>query len=157
MLYCKINWWYVTWPLGFKRLIVAFAVASRCQCWHIAVRLLVWRTAPLRLALAKRRVQVVTISLVCVQLGGITKHSGALLLGGEKAGHAVSWRIRRTPFHILASHLLCVTYSMLQCPWEANRFSASQEIPHILWNPKVHHRVHKRPTAVLVLSQRALD
>ena len=27
--------------------------------------------------------------------------------------------------------------------WEANRFSASQEIPHILWNPKVHYRVYK--------------
>jgi len=27
-------------------------------------------------------------------------------------------------------------YSMQQSPcWEANRFSASQEIPHILWNP----------------------
>ena len=31
------------------------------------------------------------------------------------------------------------TYSMQQSPsWEANRFSASQEISHILWNPKVH-------------------
>jgi len=30
------------------------------------------------------------------------------------------------------------TYSMQQSPsWEANRFSASREIPRILWNPKV--------------------
>ena len=28
---------------------------------------------------------------------------------------------------------------------EANRFSASQEIPHILWNPKIHYRIHNSP------------
>ena len=43
---------------------------------------------------------------------------------------------------------------MVQSPsWEANWFAASQEIPRISRNPKVHYRTHKRPSTVSILSQ----
>ena len=51
-------------------------------------------------------------------------------------------------------HIFLLTYCMVQSPsWEANWFAASQEIPRIARNPKVHYRTHKRPPPVYVLSQ----
>ena len=60
-----------------------------------------------------------------------------------------------TPIQIrskLIANLL--TYSVKQSSyWEANWFSASQEIPRILWHPKVRYSIHNCPPPVPILSQ----
>jgi len=51
-------------------------------------------------------------------------------------------------------HTHILTYSTVQSTsWAANRFAASQEIPRISRNPKLHYRTHKRPPPVSILGQ----
>ena len=46
--------------------------------------------------------------------------------------------------------LLTLTYSMARSlSREANRFSASQEIPRILWKPEVHYCIQKLALTLL--------
>ena len=37
--------------------------------------------------------------------------------------------------------------------WDLIRFSATQEIPHLLCNPKFHFRIHNSPPSIPILSQ----
>ena len=54
---------------------------------------------------------------------------------------------------IVLSDLYSLTNYMEQSPsWEANRFSASQEIPHILRNLNVHYRIHNSRPSVPILA-----
>ena len=59
-------------------------------------------------------------------------------------------------FCMLRMFYYSLTHSltMVQSPsWEANWFAASQEIPRISRNPKVHYRTHKHPPPVSIFGQ----
>jgi hypothetical protein len=49
---------------------------------------------------------------------------------------------------------MCLYIYLLTSSMEQNHpWKASQEIPHMLWNPKVNYRIHKCPLTVPLLSQ----
>ena len=66
-------------------------------------------------------------------------------------GSTLKWTVQLSAIILLTFQ---VTHSMEQSPpWEGNRFSASQEIPYILWNLKIPYRVYKCLPPVPILSK----
>ena len=78
-------------------------------------------------------------------------------------GHVQSWTDQQCPASTqkvttsittgVAKLHISKTSNELSPSWEANRSSASQETPRILWNPNVHHHIHHIPPTVRILIQ----
>jgi len=67
--------------------------------------------------------------------------------------HSTACPYKRKRFLWEAASNSLTNYMKKSPSWPASRLSASQEIPRILWNPRVHYPFYKNPPPVHIMSQ----
>ena len=83
-------------------------------------------------------------------MGRETHNSPLSSIKFKNSWRYISIHLQSTAFKYLTCLLTTWSTVLLEKP---TGFAANQEIPRILWNPKVHYRTHKRPPSVPILSQ----
>ena len=142
---CRIgqtrNWFLTPGPVTRYRVHLSWVSSLRLLPVHMCQHLN-GTTSPRKSSNCIFGLTVHPISLYFHFLAGTGLHQFCL--------RHVSIHNRIRLFTYLLTYLL--TYSMVQSlSWEANWFAASQEIPRISRNPKVHYRTHKRPPTICIL------
>jgi len=94
-----------------------------------------------------RRVAVVSVTGSIIEAVNlmVRRWANGILMGRKRAGKEFV-----AVLDLVCKYLL--TY-LLHGQESFLRSSPSQEIPRILWNPKVHYRIHQCPPPVPILSQ----
>jgi hypothetical protein len=58
----------------------------------------------------------------------------------------LSLNLHSLPVYIFNQRKNISNYMEQSSSWEADSHSANEEITHLLWNPKIHYRVHNSPS-----------